>query len=212
MRGKVLRKDDRVRWFISSANRDPDDVPEPGHVRHHPPAEPACGLRLGHSSLPRRDAGAGRGPGGVQGAGRALPRLPARQRGAGISAQHHLPVAEIAAGHLGNRRRTMARKLRVRVDHHVCVGNAMCETFAPNVFRLNDDRQSEAVDPAGDRRRRSSKPRRTARSARSSSRMPRPANSCFPSCSIRPMARHRRSTVASSIALVQPSGRMLVRH
>jgi ferredoxin len=26
----------------------------------------------------------------------------------------------------------------------------MCETIAPKVFRLNDDRQSEAVDPAGD--------------------------------------------------------------
>jgi ferredoxin len=44
----------------------------------------------------------------------------------------------------------MARKLRVRVDHLLCVGNAMCETFAPNVFRLNDDRQSEAVNPGGD--------------------------------------------------------------
>jgi len=44
----------------------------------------------------------------------------------------------------------MARKLRIRVDHNVCVGNAMCETFAPHVFRLNDNRQSEAVDPAGD--------------------------------------------------------------
>jgi len=44
----------------------------------------------------------------------------------------------------------MTRKVRVRVDHNLCVGNAMCETFAPHVFRLNDDRQSEAVDPAGD--------------------------------------------------------------
>ena len=44
----------------------------------------------------------------------------------------------------------MAYKLRVRVDHLLCVGNAMCETFAPNVFRLNDNRQSEAVNPAGD--------------------------------------------------------------
>jgi len=44
----------------------------------------------------------------------------------------------------------MARKVRVRVDHDVCVGNAMCETFAPNTFRLNDNRQSEAVDPDGD--------------------------------------------------------------
>jgi len=44
----------------------------------------------------------------------------------------------------------MARNLIVRVDHNVCVGNAMCETYAPHVFRLNDNRQSEAVDPAGD--------------------------------------------------------------
>jgi len=44
----------------------------------------------------------------------------------------------------------VARKLRVRVDHLLCVGNAMCESFAPNVFQLNDDRQSEAVDPKGD--------------------------------------------------------------
>ena len=44
----------------------------------------------------------------------------------------------------------MARNLRVRVDHDVCVGNAMCETIAAKVFRLNDNRQSEAVDPAGD--------------------------------------------------------------
>ena len=44
----------------------------------------------------------------------------------------------------------MARKLRVWVDQHVCVGNAMCETIATNTFRLNDNRQSEAVNPEGD--------------------------------------------------------------
>ena len=44
----------------------------------------------------------------------------------------------------------MARALRVRVDRTVCVGNAMCTTIAPSVFALNDDRQSEAVNPAGD--------------------------------------------------------------
>jgi ferredoxin len=44
----------------------------------------------------------------------------------------------------------MGRKLRIRVDHNICVGNAMCETFAPNAFRLNDNRQSEVVDPPGD--------------------------------------------------------------
>ena len=44
----------------------------------------------------------------------------------------------------------MARKLKVWVDHQVCVGNAMCESIAPKVFRLDDNRQSEAFDPNGD--------------------------------------------------------------
>jgi ferredoxin len=44
----------------------------------------------------------------------------------------------------------MARQLRVWVDHNVCVGNAMCETIAPQVFQLNANRQSEAVNPTGD--------------------------------------------------------------
>ena len=44
----------------------------------------------------------------------------------------------------------MARNLRIRVDHDVCVGNAMCETIAPKVFRMNENRQSEVADPAAD--------------------------------------------------------------
>ena len=44
----------------------------------------------------------------------------------------------------------MAPKLRITVDHNICVGNAMCETFAPKVFVLNDDRQSEVADAEGD--------------------------------------------------------------
>jgi ferredoxin len=43
----------------------------------------------------------------------------------------------------------VARKVKVWVDPQVCVGNAMCESIAPAVFRLNDNRQSEAVDPDG---------------------------------------------------------------
>ena len=43
----------------------------------------------------------------------------------------------------------MARKLKVWVDHQVCVGNAMCESIAPKVFRIDDNRQSEAFDPNG---------------------------------------------------------------
>ena len=44
----------------------------------------------------------------------------------------------------------MARKLKITVDHNVCVGNAMCEEYAPNVFALNEDRQSIVVNPDGD--------------------------------------------------------------
>jgi ferredoxin len=44
----------------------------------------------------------------------------------------------------------MPRKLRVWVDHTACVGNAMCETIATRSFRLNDNRQSELIDPPGD--------------------------------------------------------------
>ena len=44
----------------------------------------------------------------------------------------------------------MTRKLRVWVDHQICVGNAMCETIATNTFRLNENRQSEVVNPEGD--------------------------------------------------------------
>ncbi len=44
----------------------------------------------------------------------------------------------------------MTRKLRVWIDHATCVGNATCEAIAPKVFRLNDNRQSEAVNPEGD--------------------------------------------------------------
>ena len=32
----------------------------------------------------------------------------------------------------------------------MCVGNVMCESFAPHGFQLHANRQSEAVNPAGD--------------------------------------------------------------
>ncbi len=44
----------------------------------------------------------------------------------------------------------MAQNLNITVDHNKCVGNAMCEQFAPNVFGLNDVRQSYVKDPKGD--------------------------------------------------------------
>jgi ferredoxin len=39
--------------------------------------------------------------------------------------------------------------LRVTVDHAFCVGNAQCVGVAPGVFRHNENRQSEVIDPAG---------------------------------------------------------------
>ena len=44
----------------------------------------------------------------------------------------------------------MAPKLRISVDLNLCVGNAMCETFAPKVFVLNDDRQAQVADAEAD--------------------------------------------------------------
>jgi ferredoxin len=46
----------------------------------------------------------------------------------------------------------MAGKLKVTVDHDVCVGNAMCPHIAGKVFQLNADRQSEVTDPDGEPR------------------------------------------------------------
>jgi ferredoxin len=44
----------------------------------------------------------------------------------------------------------VARKLKIWVDHDVCVGNQMCETFATKSFRMNEKRQSVVIDPPGD--------------------------------------------------------------
>jgi ferredoxin len=41
------------------------------------------------------------------------------------------------------------RRLDVRVDHDLCVGNGSCLRIAPRVFRHNDHRQSEVINPAG---------------------------------------------------------------
>jgi cytochrome P450 len=50
MRGKLLRKDDRVRWFISSANRDPDAFAEPEvfDIARHPNQHVAFGSGVHH--------------------------------------------------------------------------------------------------------------------------------------------------------------------
>jgi pimeloyl-[acyl-carrier protein] synthase len=50
MRGKVLRKNDRIRWFISSANRDPDAFENPAafDISRHPNPHVAFGSGVHH--------------------------------------------------------------------------------------------------------------------------------------------------------------------
>jgi cytochrome P450 len=50
MRGKVLRKEDRVRWFISAANRDPEAFPNPDmfDIARHPNQHVAFGSGTHH--------------------------------------------------------------------------------------------------------------------------------------------------------------------
>jgi ferredoxin len=39
----------------------------------------------------------------------------------------------------------MDERVRITVDHNLCVGSAMCSAVAPEIFRLNDDRQAEVI-------------------------------------------------------------------
>jgi cytochrome P450 len=50
MRGKVMRKNDRIRWFISSANRDPDAFADPLNfdISRHPNPHVAFGSGVHH--------------------------------------------------------------------------------------------------------------------------------------------------------------------
>jgi cytochrome P450 len=50
MRDKVLRKGDRLRWFISSANRDPEAFPNPDtfDIARHPNQHVAFGSGTHH--------------------------------------------------------------------------------------------------------------------------------------------------------------------
>ena len=150
MRGKILHKDDRIRWFITSANRDPEVFAQADTFDISRDPEPACGLWIWRASLSRGHHSTAGRPGGLQGAGGALPLAAFGDRTLRVSAQHHVSLVKISTRDLELGRSVMARKLRVWVDHNVCVGNAMCETFAPQVFQLNANRQSEAVNPAGD--------------------------------------------------------------
>lgn len=44
----------------------------------------------------------------------------------------------------------MTGKLRITVDHAVCMGSSSCVFHAPNTFALDSDGLALVVDPAGD--------------------------------------------------------------
>ncbi len=46
----------------------------------------------------------------------------------------------------------MAGKLKVTVNHNICVGNGICPHIASKVFELNVDRQSEVINSDGEPR------------------------------------------------------------
>lgn len=39
----------------------------------------------------------------------------------------------------------MDEGVKVTVDRNLCVGSAMCPAVAPEIFRLNDERQAEVI-------------------------------------------------------------------
>ena len=72
MRGKLIKKDDRIRWFISSANRDPNKFERPDEMDITRWPNPHVGLRGRYSSLPRRNHRPCGRSGGVPGTGGAV--------------------------------------------------------------------------------------------------------------------------------------------
>lgn len=42
----------------------------------------------------------------------------------------------------------MDEPVRITVDHDLCVGSGMCVAVAPQIFRLNEERQAEVMEGA----------------------------------------------------------------
>ena len=75
MRGKHINKDDRIRWFISSANRDPNKFENPTTMDITRWPQSPRGLWLWCPPLPGRHHCQSRGTGSFQCTGRAVPKF-----------------------------------------------------------------------------------------------------------------------------------------
>ena len=101
--GRTIGKGEMVMPFIGAADRDPAQFPEPDRLDIAPHRQPPHRLRLGHPLLPRRPAGAGRGPDRHQHAGAATAQARAGHRPAGAPREPHAARVEGAAGELLSR-------------------------------------------------------------------------------------------------------------
>ena len=99
MRGKLIKKDDRLRWFIPSANRDPNKFERPDEMDITRWPNPPRLLRRWHPPLPGRNHRPRGRAGSVPRTGRALPRHGTGPGRYGIRIQHHLPLHQADAHH-----------------------------------------------------------------------------------------------------------------
>jgi pimeloyl-[acyl-carrier protein] synthase len=93
---RTIRQGERLRWIIAAANRDPDVFPDPDRflIDRHPNPHVSLGVGI-HFCLGAALARV-EGPGALSRAGRASGVVPARDRGARVSAEHSVPIAERA--------------------------------------------------------------------------------------------------------------------
>ena len=94
IRGKVLKKEDRLRWFTPSANRDPNKFEDPDtfDITRWPNPHVVFGAGVHH--CPGGDHRQGRGSRGVHRTGRAVPEPGIKGPQDGIPRKPDLPLGE----------------------------------------------------------------------------------------------------------------------
>jgi Cytochrome P450 len=98
LHGKRIRQNDRIRWFISAANRDPRVFPEPDqfNIARDPNPHVAFGSGI-HHCLGAHPGPAG-GARGLQGPGSAVQRALPGDRAPGVPSRQYFPLPGKPAG------------------------------------------------------------------------------------------------------------------